>query len=82
MKKFLMILAVLVLGLACTATAYDVVTNNVGGAYPGPSMMDKVYTVNGVYDFALNDYDTNDIIQLVDVPAGVLPLYLTLASTA
>jgi len=74
MKKTLILLAILMVALIAvySATAYDEVDNTVGGAYPGPAAMDKTLVFSGEYDFSLATYDTNDIVKLVNVPAGVM----------
>lgn len=81
MKKSMIIMAVLIVALLAVqaAFAYEEDDQTIGGAYPGPSAMDRVLTFSGVYDFALESYNTNNIVKLVNVPAGMLPLYAVVA---
>ena len=86
MKKINMILiAVLAIaGLAVCALAYDTNTDFIDGGTSatdavGAVSLNKAFVMTGEYDFSKETYDTNDIIQLVHVPAGVIPQIVTIA---
>lgn len=62
---------------ACPALAYDENVDHIStGANAvngiGAAAMNKAVVLQGTYDFSTETYDTNDIIKLVSVPAGVL----------
>ena len=74
------VLALLVALVPATAFALEEIDMTVGGAAaPGSLAMDKALVFSQDYDFALNDYDTNTIIKLVNVPEGILPMYMVVA---
>lgn len=72
MKKFLVALFVMVVTIS-VGFSYDEVDKTVGGVGAvGPAAMDRSVVISGEYDFADNTYDTNDVIKLLTVPAGVM----------
>ncbi len=76
MKKYLSLLliaAIALLGAVAPVLAYDEDDQTVGGASaPGASAHGKTLVFSGTYDFSENTYDTNDVVKLVNVPAGIL----------
>lgn len=76
MKKSLYVLfvaAVALVAVVAPVLAYDEVDKTIGGsAAPGASANGRALVFRGVYDFSAQTYDTNDIVKLVNVPAGVL----------
>lgn len=76
MKKILQATMVLALGLmvlAMPAMGYEEDDQTIGGSSAaGASAYGKTLVFSGIYDFSLNDYDTNDVVKLVSVPKGYL----------
>jgi hypothetical protein len=80
-KKHLIPILMVALLAIVTVSAFALVESDetVGGtAAPGPGSYDKSLVFSGEYDFSENTYDTNTILKLVNVPAGVLPTAVVL----
>jgi len=86
MKKINMFLiaVIAIAGSTVCALAYDTNSDFIKGGTAatdavGAVAVNKAYVMTGTYDFSKETYDTNDIVQLVSVPAGVIPQVVTLA---
>lgn len=71
MKKFLSIIAAVVIGFASAASAATYTNDNIGGTAGFPAHQNtKAFVLEASVDFADINVTTNDVVQAISIPAN------------